>query len=162
MAKNYAEYAFGLLVGQFVSDRYRLIQLKSPRFFTVDGKMMRRSGLLRRTGSTSTHGVVEVAKRKEEKEVITCVPYLPLAPWQGNTTGGLLAHSRSLVKGEGLAIATWARPPRLTLGAALLAYHYPLPQVVAKQSAGNDCASDCLGDRWGSLGAIRALCCRTA
>ena len=47
MAKNYAEYAFGLLVGQFVSDRYRLIQLKSPRFFTVDGKMMRRSGLLR-------------------------------------------------------------------------------------------------------------------
>lgn len=81
---------------------------------------------------------------------------------KGNTAGGLLADSRSLVKGEGLRIATWARPPRLTLGAALLAYHYPLPQVVAKQSAGNDCASDCLGDRWGSLGAIRALCCRTA
>ena len=68
MAKNYAEYAFGLLVGQFVSDRYRLIQLKSPRFFTVDGKMMRRSGLLRRTGSTSTHGVVEVVKKKERKK----------------------------------------------------------------------------------------------
>lgn len=37
---------------------------------------------------------------------------------KGNTAGGLLAHSRSLVKGEGLVIATWARPPRLTRGAA--------------------------------------------
>src|SRR5699024_1240 len=37
---------------------------------------------------------------------------------KGNTTGGLLAYSRSLVEGEGLVIATWARPPRLTRGAA--------------------------------------------
>ena len=36
---------------------------------------------------------------------------------KGNTAGGLLADSRSLVKGEGLRIATWARPPRLTCGA---------------------------------------------
>ena len=36
---------------------------------------------------------------------------------KGNTAGGLLADSRSLVKGEGLRIATWARPPRLTRGA---------------------------------------------
>ena len=36
----------------------------------------------------------------------------------GNTAGGLLAHSHSLVKGEGLMIATWARPPRLMRGAA--------------------------------------------
>lgn len=39
-------------------------------------------------------------------------------PGIGNTAGGLLADSRSLVKGEGLRIATWARPPRLTRGAA--------------------------------------------
>ena len=39
-------------------------------------------------------------------------------PGIGNTAGGLLAVSRSLVKGEGLRIATWARPPRLTRGAA--------------------------------------------
>lgn len=38
-------------------------------------------------------------------------------PGIGNTAGGLLADSRSLVKGEGLRIATWARPPRLTCGA---------------------------------------------
>ena len=37
---------------------------------------------------------------------------------KGNTAGGLLAYNRSLVKGEGLMIATWARPPRLTRGAA--------------------------------------------
>ena len=37
---------------------------------------------------------------------------------KGNTAGGLLADSRSLVKGEGLRIATRARPPRLTRGAA--------------------------------------------
>ena len=37
---------------------------------------------------------------------------------KGNTAGGLLADSRSLVKGEGLRIATGARPPRLTRGAS--------------------------------------------
>lgn len=46
------------------------------------------------------------------------MPNLLLAPWQGNTAGGLLAYSRSLVKGEGLVIATWAWPLRLTRGAA--------------------------------------------
>ena len=55
---------------------------------------------------------------------------------KGNTAGGLLADSRSLVKGEGLRIATWARPPRLTCGANM-EYHYPsIPRVMAKQSAG--------------------------
>lgn len=38
-------------------------------------------------------------------------------PGNGNTAGGPLACGRSLVKGEGLWIATWARPPRLTCGA---------------------------------------------
>ena len=54
---------------------------------------------------------------------------------KGNTAGGLLADSRSLVKGEGLRIATWARPPRLTCGANMEYHCTSVHRVVAKQSA---------------------------
>lgn len=45
------------------------------------------------------------------------MPYLPLAPGPGNTAGGLLATASHWLC-PGLRIATWARPPRLTRGAA--------------------------------------------
>ena len=115
--KNVAEYGFDLLVGKFVPCRHRFIQTESPRSITVDGKIMRRSSLLYCAARVRHQHVVEVVKERKKKGVITC-QICRSPPGMGNTAGGLLAYSRSLVKGEGLMIATWARPPRLTRGAA--------------------------------------------
>lgn len=75
---------------------------------------------------------------------------------KGNTAGGLLADSRSLVKGEGLRIATWARPPRLTCGGNRRII-VGQPQVMAKQPAESSYTSDCLEDRYSSLGDIPCI-----
>lgn len=113
-----AEYGFSLLVGKFVPCRHRFIQTEPPRSITVDGKIMRRSSLLCCAARVRHQHVVEVVKKERKKKgVITC-QICRSPPGMGNTAGGLLAHSHSLVKGEGLMIATWARPPRLTRGAA--------------------------------------------
>ena len=55
-------------------------------------------------------------------------------PGIGNTAGGLLAAAAHWLC-RGLRIATGARPPRLTRGAAGVSL-WGLPQVVARQPAG--------------------------
>lgn len=75
-----AEYGFGLLVGKFVPCRHRFIQTESPRFVTVDGKIMRRSSLLCCVARVRHQHVVEVVKERNRSNNL---PNLPLAPWHG-------------------------------------------------------------------------------
>lgn len=74
------EYGFGLLVGKFVPCRHRFIQTESPRFVTVDGKIMRRSSLLCCVARVRHQHVVEVVKERNRSNNL---PNLPLAPWHG-------------------------------------------------------------------------------
>ena len=60
-----------------------------------------------------------------------------------------MADSRSLVKGEGLRIATWARPPRLTRGATGVSL-WAAPGR-GKTACRKLLCFGCLGDGWGSL-----------
>lgn len=60
------------------------------------------------------HQHMGLLRSQKRKRVITCTPYLPLAPWHREHSRRAAGKQPRTGLGEGLVIATWARPPRLT------------------------------------------------
>lgn len=127
------------LVGCGVADGFRLkdrASLPATRF--VDGKMIRRSGLLRCAARVRHQhmGLLKSEKKKEREKRSHNVnaTFAARTPGIGSMAGGPLANGRSLALPGSKDCNRGSATPSDARG--LQVYHCRLPQVLARQPAG--------------------------